>query len=274
MDPLPTFALKLLSIITECNIAFIDVLHKLKLLTLILEYYDCTFSRNEIVGNPRLNTQTVKLVRSIVEYGGIPLEELNESGIIIKTNNLINHHISNQQDWCLDIVLDIIYQILHSTFGRMQKARNDSVTSSVISKEHGDVSSIANLLIITERLADNFEICMELLSSSDATLAEKSIQVIFVLLQLFGAQRFPDQRQLYFIEEHMRHLIDATKIDKVQARKRALKCILFALDQEDHPLMLTDEQKAGILRAVEPLLKSSETSISNSANKIMIQLNN
>ena len=271
---MPTFALKLLSVITECNFAFIGVLHKFKLLTLILEYYDCIFSHNGVVGNPRLNTQTVSIVRSIVEYDEMPLEELNQSNIITKTNNLINHHISNQQDWCLDIVLDIIYLILQSTFKRMQQAKNDSVTSSVIDKDHGDVSSIAKLLKITEGLSDNFETCMELLSSPDVTLAEKSIQVIFVLLQLFGIRRLPDLRQLYFIEEHMRHLVDAIKIDKPQIRRKALKCILFAFDQEDHPLMLTDQQKAGILKVVEPLLKSSDKSINISANKIMTLLGN
>eukprot|EP00826_Nyctotherus_ovalis_P030321 TRINITY_DN2417_c0_g1_i1.p1 TRINITY_DN2417_c0_g1~~TRINITY_DN2417_c0_g1_i1.p1 ORF type:complete len:321 (+),score=88.77 TRINITY_DN2417_c0_g1_i1:73-1035(+) len=273
VDPLPTFALKLLSIITECNVAFIGVLHKLKLLTLILEYYDRT-SSSPVVGNPRLNIHTVKIVRSIVEFGEIPLEQLNESNIISKTNNLISHHVSNQQDWCLDILLDIIYQILHHTFKRMNKARDVMVSESVISKECGDVSAIAKLLMTSEGLVDNFEVCMELLSSSDAVLAEKSVQVIFAMLQLFGTKRLPEQRQVYFIEEHMRHLVDAAKIDKVQVRKKALKCILFALDQEDHPLMLADEQKAGILKSVEPLLKSSDKSVNTSANKIMAMLSN
>ncbi len=42
VDPLPTFALKLLSTITECNLAFVAVLHKLKLLPHLLDYYTGT----------------------------------------------------------------------------------------------------------------------------------------------------------------------------------------------------------------------------------------
>ena len=225
------------------------------------------------MGSPRLNIHTVKIVRAIVEYGDIPLEELNEHNLVDKTNNLLSHLISNQQDWCLDTVLDIAYLSLQSAFRRLQQARNASVTSSTISKDHAEVGAIAKVLIVAEGLIDNFELCMELLSSSDPVLVEKSIQVIFVILQLFGAQRIPEQRQAYFIEEHMRHLIDAVKVDKITTKKKALKCIMFSLDQDDHPLMLSDEQKAGILTVVEPLLKSNEKSIVNLANKIFAVLN-
>ena len=99
---------------------------------------------------------------------------------------------------------------------------------------------------------------MELLSCSDAVLVEKSVQIIFSLLQLFGSQRLPEQRLLYFIEEHMRHLADAVKTTKTQIKKKALKCIIFALDQEDHQLSLTDDQKNAILKVVKPLVNGDK----------------
>jgi len=189
-----------------------------------------------------------------VEYGEIPLEELNASNIVTKTNELMNNLLTNQQDWCLDTVLDIIHLILQNTFKRMQQSKNASLSSSTIAKDGlVDIASIANLLMITEGLIDNFEPCMQMLSSQDVTIVEKAVQAVFVMLQIYGAQRIPDQRQVYFIETHMRHLIDALKIEKVQVQKRVLKCIVFALDQDVHNLMLSEEQKTAILNAVQPL---------------------
>ena len=38
-DPLPTFGLKLLSTIAECNLAFVGVIYKLKLVGPLLDYF-------------------------------------------------------------------------------------------------------------------------------------------------------------------------------------------------------------------------------------------
>ena len=214
-------------------------------------------------------------MKSILEYGEIPLEELNTYNIVNKTNELMNDLISNQQDWCLDTVLDIIYQMLQFTFKKMQQSKNSSLTSSTITKDGIiDTAAISNLLMLTEGLVDNFEHCMQILSSSDETLVEKSIQAVFVMLQLFGAQRVTEQRQVYFVEGHIRHLLDALKLNKVIVQKRVLKCILFALDQEGHPLMLTEEQKGSISASVQPLITSSDKSVSTTANKIIMLLIN
>lgn len=227
------------------------------------------------MGHPRLNIHTVKIVKSIVEYGEIPLEELNNSNIIANTCALMNHLIENQQDWCLDTVLEIIYYILQNVFKRLQQSRNASLTSSVIPKETMlEAGAFANLLVITEKLVDNFDSCMELLSSADPALVERSIQVIFVMLQLFGVERIPDQKQVYFIEGHMRHLTDALKVVKLPLKKKVLKCMLFALDQEGHTLMLTEEQKSGIIKIVEPLTGASDNSVATNANKLLMLLNN
>ena len=152
-DPLPTFALKLLNTITERNVSFVGVLNKLKLVPKIFEYYTC-MNFIIIVGNTRLNIHTVKIVKSIVDYNEIPLEELNKYQIITKTNNLIGHLISSQQDWCLETVLDIIQLILQSTLKRMQKGK-EAVSASAISKEPIDITSISNLLMIAEGLSED-----------------------------------------------------------------------------------------------------------------------
>ncbi len=225
------------------------------------------------MGHARLNIHTVKLVKCIVEFGEIPLEELNTYNIVSKTNDLMNHLIANQQDWCLDTVLDIIFLILQSTFRRLQQSKNASVTSSTINKEAGvNTAAMANLLLISEGLVDNFEACMQMLSSSDTTLVERSIQAAFVMLQLFGAARVAEQRQVYFSEGHLRRLLDALKVEKPAVQKKALKCVLFALDQEEHPLMLTEEEKAAVSAAVQPLTAAQDKSVSTAASKIVMLL--
>lgn len=227
------------------------------------------------MGHSKLNIHTVKIVKSIAEYGEIPLEELDESHIIANTNALMNHLIANQQDWCLDTVLEIIYYILHNVFKRLQHSKNASIASSTIAKEGMvETEAIVKLIMIAEKLVDNFELCMELLSSSDPTLVEKSVQAVFVMLQIFGAQRVPEQRQVYFIEGHMRHLTDALGTVKLPMKKKVLKCMVFALDQEGHRLMLTEEQKTGITRVVDPLVNLADSSVANTASKLLVLLNN
>jgi len=227
------------------------------------------------VDHARLNIHTVKIVKGIVEYGEISLEELDVSNIITNTNGLMNNLIANQQDWCLENLLEIIYYILQGVFKRIQQSKNASVASSTIAKEGVvEAEAVAKIIMIAEKLIDNFELCMELMSNPDQTLVEKSVQVVFVMLQIFGAQRIPDQKQVYFMEGHMRHLTDALEKVKLPMKKKVLKCMLFALDQEGHRLMLTEEQKKGIIRVVEPLIHSTDKSVSTTANKVLMLLRN
>lgn len=55
---MPLFGLKLLSVIVERNSAFVTILKKLKLISVLIEYF--------AVGHPKFNTFTVKIVKQIV----------------------------------------------------------------------------------------------------------------------------------------------------------------------------------------------------------------
>jgi hypothetical protein len=52
---MPLFGLKLLSVIVERNAAFVAVLKKLKLVSILVDYFS--------VGHPKFNTFTVKIVK-------------------------------------------------------------------------------------------------------------------------------------------------------------------------------------------------------------------
>jgi len=65
---MPLFGLKLLSVIVERNQAFVTILKKLKLISILLEYF--------AVGHSKFNAFTVKIVKQIVSSREIELEEL------------------------------------------------------------------------------------------------------------------------------------------------------------------------------------------------------
>lgn len=57
-DPMPLYGLKLLQIIVERNSAFITILKKLKLISVLLDYF--------AIGHPKFNGFIVKIVKLIV----------------------------------------------------------------------------------------------------------------------------------------------------------------------------------------------------------------
>ncbi len=54
-DPMPLFGLKLLSIIVERNSGFVDILKKLKLISILVDYFT--------VGHAKFNGFTVKIIK-------------------------------------------------------------------------------------------------------------------------------------------------------------------------------------------------------------------
>jgi hypothetical protein len=86
-DPMPLFGLKLLSAIVERNSAFISILKKLKLIGILLDYFS--------VGHARFNTNTVKIVKCIVESKETTLEELCGYNVIEKVSTIMKNMISN-----------------------------------------------------------------------------------------------------------------------------------------------------------------------------------
>lgn len=55
---MPLFGLKLLSVVVERNSAFVVILNKLKLIELLVQYFE--------VNHPKFNAFTVKIVRAVI----------------------------------------------------------------------------------------------------------------------------------------------------------------------------------------------------------------
>ena len=104
-EPLPLLGLKLLSVIVERNQAFVLILKKLGLVTILFEYFQ--------VGHPKFNAATLKIVRAIVASREIDLEELLKMNIITKINEVMAEFVTTNPEWCSDHLLVIMHETLH-----------------------------------------------------------------------------------------------------------------------------------------------------------------
>lgn len=103
--PLPLYGLKLLCAIVERNSAFVTILKKLKLVDIMMEY----FSED----HPQFNAHLIKIICCIVESKELKLEDLQEYDLVKKLNKVLAASIKGSGDWCLDHLLDIVYELLH-----------------------------------------------------------------------------------------------------------------------------------------------------------------
>ena len=140
-DPVPLFGLKLLSIIVERNSAFVKVLSDLNLISVICDYFED--------GHQRLNRYTIKIIKNIVESDALSTEDINNLMIAEKANQIVVNMLKNNQDWCFELLLDIIYYLVKDTADKIQNKTD---------QEH------CNTLI--DSLYQNFIPCIQLLSLS------------------------------------------------------------------------------------------------------------
>ena len=147
------FGLKLLSFIVERNPGFVSILKKLKLIPILLDYFQ--------VSHSKFNSFTVKIVRSIVQSREVDLDELLKFDIMTHINQIMTTVMSQSQDWCTDDLLDIILEIL--------KQAADVINTDQSAKKPQEVF---NSLIM------NFKAFQKLLSSSDPNIVEKAAQNI------------------------------------------------------------------------------------------------
>ena len=104
-EPMPLYGLKLLSVILERNQAFVMILKKLNLISVLLEYFS--------VGHAKFNAFTVKIVRAVVASREIALQELLDHDIVVKLNKIMQDVVQSNAEWASDHLLIIMNEILH-----------------------------------------------------------------------------------------------------------------------------------------------------------------
>lgn len=139
-DPIPLYSLKLLSSIVERCIAFLRIVKLNGLFPILLDNFSA--------GNPKMNMNLVVIVKKIIESQENTLEDLVELGVISKVNSLMK--VIFDQDWCVEIILDILYELLFLTA--------DCVRGKKSNQDLG-------ILRLTESLSENFVLCTKILKA-------------------------------------------------------------------------------------------------------------
>jgi serine/threonine-protein kinase ULK4 len=117
-DPVPLFGLKLLSIIVEQNSAFVKILSDLELISVICNYFED--------GHQRMNRYTIKIIKNIVESDTLSTEDINTLMISEKANQIIVNMLKNNQDWCFELLLDIIFYLVKDTADKIQNKTDEA----------------------------------------------------------------------------------------------------------------------------------------------------
>ena len=141
-DPIPLYSLKLLSSIVERCIAFLRIVKLNGLFQILLDLFSA--------GNSKLNLHLITIVKKIIESQENSLEELARMGVVSKVNSVMK--IIFEQDWCVEIMLEILYELLFLTA--------DAVRGKKSNQDLG-------VLRLTESLGDNFILCTRILKLLD-----------------------------------------------------------------------------------------------------------
>lgn len=94
-----------------------------------------------MVNHSRLNRHTINILKSVLESKELSFKDLAQFKILEKTNAIIKNMLANKQDWCTEILLDIIHELL-SQFMEVIKTREGEVTQLI------------------DELFNNFDICV------------------------------------------------------------------------------------------------------------------
>lgn len=136
VDPIPLYSLKLLSAILERSMTFVTQIKRLQLIPMIIQNFEG--------GNSKLNLHLISVVKRIIESHEVSLEELGQLGVIEKVSSVMR--VIQEQDWCVEKMLDILYELLMVTTDTLRNKRNEQ-----------------SIIKITEPLCENFISCTKIL---------------------------------------------------------------------------------------------------------------
>ena len=76
--------------------------------------------------------------------------------------------VRTDEDWGLDVLLDIVFSLLEQTTDLIRIKKSASLSNTSLSPDLSiDTTALANILIIVEGLVENFQVCVKLLASTD-----------------------------------------------------------------------------------------------------------
>mmetsp|Transcript_19792 Transcript_19792/g.36474 ORF Transcript_19792/g.36474 Transcript_19792/m.36474 type:complete len:1210 (+) Transcript_19792:2977-6606(+) len=227
-----------------------------------------TLKRTSLVGDlfsnfeansGKLNSYLIGIIKTIVISREFTLDELNEFNLPQKLNAILKLVEANQQDWCLELLLDIAYEILFETNNclRLQKNISDSSINE---------NTAESALTYAQPVLENFSFFCKLLSAT-ATLSEKATHCIALLLQLFSYQ-FCQQPAEYLTPAMLQELQSLLLCNKPSLQKRTLKFFELALKSSESSVSLSFESKARLSGIFESLCLSEDSTIAATATEL------
>lgn len=167
------------------------------------------------VQNNRLNKHTLSIVHAHISTRQISQQDLMDLRFLQNTNHLLVSMVKNRQEESLEVMLEILHDLL-TFYNDLVKTQEEQIIEHI------------------HEIFNNFESCIQLLSLTfDTSIVEKSSQCLIQLLQLF-AQSQLKKKEIYFVEAHFPYFLSAIKSDKYFIQKRVLKCIYWALIQNEY----------------------------------------
>jgi len=159
-DPIPLYAIKLLSVILEQIPEIVSVLHRLKLIGVVIQDFHAD--------SHRLNAHLVKAVRKIVESKGLTVSDFERFGLVEKVGTVMEMVQQKDQDWCIDSLLNIVYELLFCTSELLRKENNEAT------------------LNFAEPLLNWFPLCVKFMTTGEPSVQENSKHCVSLMLQLYG----------------------------------------------------------------------------------------
>jgi serine/threonine-protein kinase ULK4 len=162
-DPIPLYAQKLISAVLEHCLAFVGILKRHGLVTLLFEDFEPT--------QTKLNAHIISIVKRVVESKEVSLNELAAMQLIPRLNAVVEY--LHEQDWCLEVTLDILLELLVLTAEQLRAQRDNPEA----------------VLSCTQPLVENIGFCAKLSIKPvgpTQEFAEKASSCLTMIVQLFG----------------------------------------------------------------------------------------
>jgi serine/threonine-protein kinase ULK4 len=159
-DPIPLYAIKLLSVILEQIPEIVTVLQRLNLVGVVIQDFHAD--------SHRLNAHLVKAVKTIVESKGLTVADFERFGLVEKVGTVMDMVQQKDQDWCIDSLLNIVYKLLFCA-------------SELLRRENSEAA-----IGFAEPLLNWFPLCVKFMTTGEPSVQENSMHCVTLMLQLYG----------------------------------------------------------------------------------------
>jgi hypothetical protein len=143
-EPVPLFAMKLLSSITDRSPIYVEAIEKLGIFPTVLDFYT--------VGHKRLNGHSIKIVKNMIETPLIQFSTLVKYRVIENTLEILQDMLDQKHDWCVDVLVSVLYALI-------ERAEETHLNNPSGEEEFDIESEITKLM-------ESLYSCIELLKNS------------------------------------------------------------------------------------------------------------